>query len=118
MKTVFLTLLSGMVVLGSLLAEDSPAPPNKEEVALIKTSAGEMVLQFWTDAAPDTVANFKKLAKSGFYNGTIFHRIVKNFMIQGAIRTRRTRRKRRFTAKAVLVTKSKRSLTITRMSAE
>ena len=42
-----------------------------------------MVAQFWTDAAPNTIENFKKLARSGFYDGTIFHRIVKGFMIQG-----------------------------------
>src|SRR5437763_15836691 len=53
------------------------------EVAVIKTSEGDMVVQFWTDAAPNTIENFKKLARSGFYNGTIFHRIVKGFMIQG-----------------------------------
>src|ERR1700704_3715907 len=53
------------------------------EVAVIKTSEGEMVVEFWTDAAPNTIENFKKLAKQGFYNGTIFHRIVKGFMIQG-----------------------------------
>jgi len=53
------------------------------EVAVIKTSEGDMVIQFWTDAAPNTIENFKKLARSGFYIGTIFHRIVKGFMIQG-----------------------------------
>jgi len=53
------------------------------EVAVIKTSEGEMVVRFWTDAAPNTIENFKKLARAGFYNGTIFHRIVKGFMIQG-----------------------------------
>jgi peptidyl-prolyl cis-trans isomerase B (cyclophilin B) len=53
------------------------------EVAVIKTSEGNMVVQFWTDAAPNTVENFKKLARQGFYDGTIFHRIVKEFMIQG-----------------------------------
>ena len=53
------------------------------EVAVIKTNEGEMVVQFWTDAAPNTIENFKKLARSGFYDGTIFHRIVKGFMIQG-----------------------------------
>jgi len=42
-----------------------------------------MVVQFWNDAAPETIANFKKLARAGFYNGTTFHRIVKGFMIQG-----------------------------------
>jgi peptidyl-prolyl cis-trans isomerase B (cyclophilin B) len=55
----------------------------QNEVAVIKTSEGEMVVQFWTDAAPNTIENFKKLAKQGFYDGTIFHRIVKGFMIQG-----------------------------------
>ena len=56
---------------------------NSNEVAVIKTNEGEMVLQFWTDAAPNTIENFKKLARQGLYDGTIFHRIVKGFMIQG-----------------------------------
>jgi len=53
------------------------------EVVIIKTSEGEMVIEFWSDAAPKTVENFKKLARSGFYDRTTFHRIVKGFMIQG-----------------------------------
>jgi peptidyl-prolyl cis-trans isomerase B (cyclophilin B) len=53
------------------------------EVAVIKTAGGEMVVEFWSDVAPITVENFKKLARAGFYDGTAFHRIVKNFMIQG-----------------------------------
>ncbi len=53
------------------------------EVAVIKTTQGEMVIRFWPDVAPKTVENFKKLARDGFYDGTAFHRIVKNFMIQG-----------------------------------
>src|SRR4051795_1282510 len=56
---------------------------SSNEVAVIKTSEGDMVVQFWTDAAPNTVENFKKLARQGSYDGTIFHRIVKGFMIQG-----------------------------------
>jgi peptidyl-prolyl cis-trans isomerase B (cyclophilin B) len=56
---------------------------NKKEVAVIKTSEGEMVAEFWSDVAPNTVENFKKLAKAGFYDGTAFHRIIKGFMIQG-----------------------------------
>jgi peptidyl-prolyl cis-trans isomerase B (cyclophilin B) len=63
-------------------AESSPMNTSNE-VAVIKTSEGEMVVQFWTDAAPKTIENFKKLAREGFYDGTIFHRIVKGFMIQG-----------------------------------
>jgi peptidyl-prolyl cis-trans isomerase B (cyclophilin B) len=62
---------------------ESPAMNASNEVAVIKTSEGEMVVQFWTDAAPNTIENFKKLAREGFYDGTIFHRIVKGFMIQG-----------------------------------
>jgi peptidyl-prolyl cis-trans isomerase B (cyclophilin B) len=53
------------------------------EVAVIKTSAGEMVVEFWPDVAPKTVENFTTLTKKGFYDGTCFHRIVKGFMIQG-----------------------------------
>ena len=57
------------------------APANEQ--AVIKTSYGEMVIAFWSDVAPKTVENFKKLAREGFYNGTAFHRIIKGFMIQG-----------------------------------
>jgi len=63
--------------------EDKTPSNSSNEVAVIKTSEGDMVVQFWTDAAPNTVGNFKKLARQGFYDGTIFHRIVKGFMIQG-----------------------------------
>jgi peptidyl-prolyl cis-trans isomerase B (cyclophilin B) len=56
---------------------------NSNEVAVIKTSEGEMVAEFWPEVAPKTVENFKKLAGSGFYDDTAFHRIVKGFMIQG-----------------------------------
>jgi peptidyl-prolyl cis-trans isomerase B (cyclophilin B) len=54
-----------------------------KEIAIIKTSYGEMRISFWPDVAPKTVENFKKLAREGFYNGTAFHRIIKGFMIQG-----------------------------------
>jgi len=61
--------------------EKSPVSTN--EVAVIKTSEGEMVIEFWPDVAPKTVENFKTLAKKGFYDGTCFHRVIKGFMIQG-----------------------------------
>jgi len=64
-------------------APTAPAPAPAKELAVIKTSKGEMTVEFWEDVAPKTVANFKKLAKEGFYNGTAFHRIIKGFMIQG-----------------------------------
>jgi peptidyl-prolyl cis-trans isomerase B (cyclophilin B) len=74
-------LLSAAVFAAEEKKDEKTSPQN--EVAVIKTSEGDMVVQFWTDAAPNTIENFKKLAKQGFYNGTIFHRIVKGFMIQG-----------------------------------
>src|SRR5580658_3378072 len=54
-----------------------------DEVAVLKTSEGEIVIGFWPDVAPNTVANFIKLAKSSFYDGTAFHRIIDGFMSQG-----------------------------------
>jgi peptidyl-prolyl cis-trans isomerase B (cyclophilin B) len=53
------------------------------EVAVISTTEGDIVIRLWPDVAPKTVENFKKLAAEGFYDGTAFHRIVKGFMIQG-----------------------------------
>ncbi len=63
--------------------EAKPMDSNQKEVAVLKTSDGEMVAEFWPEVAPKTVENFKKLAREGFYDGTAFHRIIKGFMIQG-----------------------------------
>jgi cyclophilin family peptidyl-prolyl cis-trans isomerase len=67
------------------VAATNPTPPvaNTNEVAVITTSEGVMVLEFYPDVAPNHVANFKKLARSGFYDGTAFHRVIPGFMIQG-----------------------------------
>ena len=51
--------------------------------AIIKTKFGEMEIKFFPDRAPKHVENFLKLAKKGFYDGTIFHRVIPGFMIQG-----------------------------------
>ena len=79
---LFVLFLSG-VQLGADETKENPSVNSSNEVAIIKTNEGEMVIEFWSDAAPKTVENFKKLARSGFYDGTTFHRIVKGFMIQG-----------------------------------
>jgi peptidyl-prolyl cis-trans isomerase B (cyclophilin B) len=55
--------------------------PNKK--AVIDTSRGAIELELYADEAPGTVANFEKLANSKFYDGTKFHRVIPNFMIQG-----------------------------------
>ena len=51
--------------------------------ATIETTAGKLTLELWDDVAPKHVENFQKLARDGFYDGVSFHRIIKNFMIQG-----------------------------------
>ena len=51
--------------------------------AKFKTNEGDFTVELFADKAPITVGNFKKLADKKFYDGTIFHRIIKDFMIQG-----------------------------------
>jgi len=55
----------------------------KMSKAIIKTEKGDMTVEFFDKDAPNTVANFQKLAKSGFYNNVTFHRVIPNFVIQG-----------------------------------
>jgi peptidyl-prolyl cis-trans isomerase B (cyclophilin B) len=83
MKSILINLLAAALVVASVKAEEKKPMNSTNEVAVIKTSEGEMVAEFWPDVAPNTVENFKKLARAGFYDGTAFHRIVKGFMIQG-----------------------------------
>ena len=51
--------------------------------ALMKTNFGDIKLELFRDDAPETVENFVKLSNTGFYNGTLFHRVIPKFMIQG-----------------------------------
>ena len=83
MKLISINLLAAILAVASVNAEEQKPMNSAKEVAVIKTSEGEMVAEFWPEVAPNTVENFKKLARSGFYDGTAFHRIVKGFMIQG-----------------------------------
>jgi len=54
-----------------------------ENLILLETSMGNMKIKLYEDKAPLTSKNFKDLVQKGFYDGTIFHRVIKNFMIQG-----------------------------------
>jgi peptidyl-prolyl cis-trans isomerase B (cyclophilin B) len=82
--SISMMLLLGAAALAAQEKKEEKTPMStSNEVAVIKTNEGEMVVQFWTDVASNTIENFKKLARQGFYDGTIFHRIVKDFMIQG-----------------------------------
>jgi peptidyl-prolyl cis-trans isomerase B (cyclophilin B) len=93
MKRVFFALAAALLCGLAVSAEDkaptktdkkeTPVSNTTNEVAVIKTVAGDMVIEFWPDVAPKTVENFKTLAKKGFYDGTAFHRIIKGFMVQG-----------------------------------
>ena len=58
-------------------------PPIPGPKAIIKTKFGDIHIKLYPDVAPNHVENFIKLAKSGFYDGTIFHRVIPGFMIQG-----------------------------------
>lgn len=60
----------------------------------MKTSMGEIELELNSDKAPQTVANFLKYVDEGFYSGTIFHRVINSFMIQGGGFTEQMQRKR------------------------
>jgi len=66
-------------------AEENPATMSDytDKVAELHTTAGEIDIRFFPDVAPNHVKNFIDLAKSGFYNGTKFHRVIPGFMIQG-----------------------------------
>lgn len=66
----------------AISAEVEPqAQPNPQ--VLLETSAGEITFELYPQKAPKSVANFLKYVESGFYNGTIFHRVINDFMIQG-----------------------------------
>lgn len=63
--------------------EQLKQPVVGEEIAIIKTNHGEIKLRLFPEVAPKAVENFKTHAKNGYYNGVIFHRVIKDFMIQG-----------------------------------
>ena len=71
-----LTVLAGLAFGSAVLAADAP------QVSL-KTTMGEIVLELNQEKAPKTVTNFLQYVKSGHYKGTVFHRVINGFMIQG-----------------------------------
>lgn len=77
------TFANALIVIGAMVftgAEDVAAENPK---VLLDTSKGEIVLELYPDKAPDTVKNFLDYVDAKFYDGTIFHRVIPNFMIQG-----------------------------------
>ena len=69
-----------LLVLAFLFSVAAPAANPQLEV---KTSQGTLLIELYQDKAPKSVENFLQYAKDGFFNGTIFHRVIPDFMIQG-----------------------------------
>jgi len=83
-----MSLILSVGMIGTCLAADAPGKGGEtvnasNARAVIKTKLGDIEIKFLPDVAPKHVENFMKLARSGFYNGTIFHRVIPGFMIQG-----------------------------------
>lgn len=74
---VFIFLLGGIVMSAPAEAK------NNHTVVRMETSKGDIIIELFDHEAPKTVANFLEYVEDGFYEGTIFHRIIPNFMIQG-----------------------------------
>lgn len=68
---------------GKPAATPPPEPAPGNPVAVISTSAGDITVELFKDRAPVSVENFLQYARAGFYEGTIFHRVKRDFMIQG-----------------------------------
>jgi len=75
---ILVTLFCATICFGAETQAVKSANPS----VVIETSMGDITLELFADKAPKTVENFLGYVKSGFYNGTIFHRVIKNFMIQ------------------------------------
>jgi cyclophilin family peptidyl-prolyl cis-trans isomerase len=84
LSAICLSACSGQEPANNNQAATSPATSNAtHQIAVIETSAGTIKFELLNDEAPKTSENFELLAKRGFYDGTIFHRTISGFMIQG-----------------------------------
>lgn len=81
---VSLLLLSiGLTVLAQTAKEPLTTPAAENPAVVISTSLGDITVELFKDRAPVSVANFLQYVKEGFYSGTIFHRVVRGYVIQG-----------------------------------
>ena len=81
--TFWRSALVGIVVLGLGLPGAATAAGKGNPMVLLSTSMGDIKVELYPDKAPITVKNFLDYVKAGYYNGTIFHRVIPGFMIQG-----------------------------------
>ncbi len=76
--------LAGLMMLALIMVIGTPARAQRSNpVVRLETSLGEITLELYPDKAPATVANFLQYVREGLYDGTIFHRVISGFMIQG-----------------------------------
>jgi len=87
MKKIFFVFIFVLLVAGAIFTMKMTGNTTKEltdsNKVKLETSAGDIVIELYPTKAPITVANFKKYVKEGFYDNTIFHRIIAGFMVQG-----------------------------------
>jgi len=79
---VFLAFFS-LTLINFTYTNEGQSMSDHRPMAIIKTNRGMIEVQLFSDLAPKAVENFTKLAQEHYYDGTIFHRVIKNFMIQG-----------------------------------
>ena len=86
MKTAIAFVSAVLLAAGVAAAQPAPSTdkkPDAKPVVVLETSAGNITLELNRERAPESVANFLQYVNDGFYSGTIFHRVIKGFMIQG-----------------------------------
>ena len=83
LKASLLTLFVSTAVFAESTAPQAKATPQENPQVLIETTYGTIVLELYPDKAPKTVENFLQYVNEGFYDDTIFHRVIPNFMVQG-----------------------------------
>jgi peptidylprolyl isomerase/peptidyl-prolyl cis-trans isomerase B (cyclophilin B) len=82
-KVLTITLITVLVITFATSCGKSSSTSGKPQIQFEMESGGKMVFELYPEYAPDTVANFIELTEAGFYNGLTFHRIIKDFMVQG-----------------------------------
>lgn len=82
-RRLFCTFVITALSFGSSCQAEKPETVDKLSKVRLKTNKGDIVIQLNAEKAPITVANFKKYVNAGHYNGTVFHRVIATFMIQG-----------------------------------
>ncbi len=82
-KYISVVIVVVLIVLGVWFFLNNKSNEEKIMSAILHTSKGDITIEFFEKDVPNTVANFLKLAESGFYDGVKFHRVIKGFMIQG-----------------------------------